>query len=143
MSNLSMAAETGSLPKPDHWMFAGTRRQEGGQNPGPHRLGIPRPTGRDRRAGSCCWRNGLARGCEPSTMDGDDLSWPQRKLCFQCGHHLLGSRAQFPRLGHVLPWSHWSRPHGPGCSGAEDHKESIEQSVAKLNHSIAYLHPHS
>ena len=23
--------------------------------------------------------------------------------------------------GHTLPWSHWSRPHGPDRTGANDH----------------------
>ena len=100
------------LVKPEHWIFEGTGMKKGRPHSRPDRLGVPRRPGRIPgleivAAGPPGFGGERpARGRRRSIPGprGTSSSTPRRS-----------SGAQGLRLppGHTLPWSHWSRPHGP------------------------------
>ena len=61
-------------------------------------------------------------GAESAALDRDDLPRPERQFRLQCLDDLLGSGLSSPP-GHTLPWSHWSRPHGPDERSPAHHAE--------------------
>ena len=92
----------------------GHRREEGRPHPGPDRLGIPRRPaqaipGLEVVAEGTAWVGGET----PQNWTATIYPGPEGQLRLQRLDDLLGPGACRRRPGHTLPWSHWSRPHGP------------------------------
>ena len=127
----STAAAIGSAQQPEHWIFDGTGMKKGDRIPGligweyhgdpPQDIAGP---GNRRR------RNGAAGRRESAAVDGHDLSRPQGQLRLQRIDDLLVPGLGKPAGPH-LPWSHWSRPHGPDPRVQQITKNLLERACRK------------
>ena len=73
-------------------------------------------------AAGTAWQGGE----NPQQLDGHDLPRAQGELRLQRLDHLLVPGPELRRPGHTLPWSHWSRPHGP-----DDRVQQITRNLLK------------
>ncbi|MBC8354915.1 MAG: hypothetical protein H8E66_23295 [Planctomycetes bacterium] len=99
--------------KPDHWIFAGTEMNSGEAIPG--LIGWEFHGDPDvARAGleivgeGNVWAGGTRRGQWASTI----FPGPKDNFVFNASTIYWAQGLASPP-GHLLPWSHWSRPHGP------------------------------
>ncbi len=97
---------------PEHWMFAGTGMQRGDAIPGlvgweyhGQPADIP---GLEIVAGGTAWQSGV----NPQQWTATIYPGPQGNFVFNAATIFWAQGLSSPP-GHVLPWSHWSRPHGP------------------------------
>jgi hypothetical protein len=108
--------------RPDHWIFAGTGMKRGDRIPGLvgwEYHGEPADIPGLEIVGegtvlSVQYAPAAARPLgNPLTLDGDDLSRAEEKHCLQWLLPSGGRKVSAMPPGHMLPWSHGSRPHGP------------------------------
>ena len=100
------------IVKPEHWIFAAPGVKKGDRIPGADRLGIPRRPARpagpgDRRRGTA-WVGGV----QPQKWTATIYPGPKGNFVFNASTIFWAQGLSSPP-GHTLPWSHWSRPHGP------------------------------
>ena len=110
--------------QPDHWMFAGTGMHEGDRIPGLvgwEYHGDP-PTD---LAGLQVVAEGTALqgGVRPQHWTATIYPGPQDNFVFNAATIFWAQDLSSPP-GHMLPWSHWSRPHGP------------DQRVQRITHNL-------
>jgi hypothetical protein len=98
--------------KPDHWMFAGTGMKAGDKIPGligweyhGEPADIP---GLEVVAAGTAWQGGN----NPQQWTATIYPGPKGNFVFNAATIFWAQGLSTPP-GHVLPWSHWSRPHGP------------------------------
>lgn len=98
---------------PDHWVFAGTGMARGDSIPG--LVGWEHHGEPDRsRAGlevlaeGSVWAGGDREGRYAATL----FPGPKENYVFNAATIFWAQGLATPP-GHILPWSHWSRPHGP------------------------------
>jgi hypothetical protein len=99
--------------KPDHWIFAGTGMKRGDRIPG--LIGweyhgdppsdIP---GLEVVAGGTAWQGGV----RPQQWQSVIYPGPKGNYVFNAST-IFWAQALSDPPGHMLPWSHWNRPHGP------------------------------
>ena len=91
----------------------GHRHEEGRPHPRPDRLGIPRRPAR-RSPGSRSSAGGTAwvGGVTPQHWTATIYPGPKGNFVFNASTIFWAQGLSSPP-GHTLPWSHWSRPHGP------------------------------
>jgi hypothetical protein len=98
--------------KPEHWMFAGTGVQRGDRIPGLvgwefHGDPAALP-GLEVVAGGTAWHLGV----RPLQWAATVFPGPKGNFVFNASTIFWAQGLSSPP-GHTLPWSHWSRPHGP------------------------------
>ena len=98
--------------KPDHWMFAGTGMKKGDRIPGlvgweyhGDPADIP---GLEVVAEGSAWRSGDVKQHWTATV----YPGPKNNFVFNAAT-IFWVQALSSPPGHMLPWSHWNRPHGP------------------------------
>lgn len=99
--------------RPDHWLFAGTQMRKGESIPGLvgwEHHGEPDLTreGLQVLAEGSVWAGGTREGRYAATI----FPGPRENFVFNAAT-IFWSQGLATPPGHMLPWSHWSRPHGP------------------------------
>lgn len=101
-----------TITKPDHWMFADTGVSAGDTIPGLigwEYHGDPPPIeGLEVVATGTAWQGGV----NPQQWTATIYPGPKGNYVFNASTIFWAQGLSAPP-GHVLPWSHWSRPHGP------------------------------
>jgi hypothetical protein len=98
--------------RPDHWVFAGSGMQKGDSIPGlvgwEHHGAPAAIPGLEVVAEGTSWRGGDA----PARWTATVFPGPKGNVVFNAATSFWSQGLASPP-GHWLPWSHWSRPHGP------------------------------
>lgn len=98
--------------RPDHWIFAGTGMKKGDSIPGLvgwEHHGSPAPIpGLEVLAEGLVW----AGGTTPSPYTATLYPGPKGNFVFNAAT-IFWPQALSSPPGHMLPWTHWGRPHGP------------------------------
>jgi len=101
-----------TITKPDHWMFAGTGIKKGDRIPGLigwEYHGQPADiAGLEVVAAGTAWQGGE----NPQEWTATIYPGPKGNFVFNASTIFWVQGLSSPP-GHTLPWSHWSRPHGP------------------------------
>ncbi|MBM3999602.1 MAG: hypothetical protein FJ297_08715 [Planctomycetes bacterium] len=101
------------VTKPEHWMFEGTGMKRGDRIPGLigwEYHGDPPADlpGLEVVAAGTAWQGGVRRQQWTATI----YPGPKGNFVFNASTIFWCQDLGAPP-GHMLPWSHWSRPHGP------------------------------
>ena len=100
------------IEKPDHWIFEGTGVVKGDRIPGLigwEYHGDPAEIpGLDVVAAGTAWVGGV----KPQRWESVVFPGPKGNIIFNASTIFWAQGLSSPP-GHTLPWSHWSRPHGP------------------------------
>ena len=98
--------------KPEHWIFEGTGMKQGDRIPGligweyhGQPADIP---GLEVVGAGTAWVGGV----KPQQWTATVHPGPKESVIFNASSIFWAQGLSSPP-GHVLPWSHWSRPHGP------------------------------
>ena len=98
--------------KPEHWVFAGTGMKQGDAIPGlvgwEHHGAPAKLPGLEVIAEGTSWRGGIT----PAHWTATVHPGPKKNFVFNAATIFWAQGLSTPP-GHILPWSHWSRPHGP------------------------------
>jgi hypothetical protein len=98
--------------KPDHWIFEGTGVKKGDRVPGligwEYHGDPPNIPGLEVVAGGMAWVGGE----RPQKWTATVYPGPKGNFVFNASTIFWAQGLSSPP-GHTLPWSHWSRPHGP------------------------------
>jgi len=98
--------------KPEHWMFAGTGMQKGDRIPGligwEYHGDAPAIPGLEIVGAGTAFQGGT----NPQQWQATVYPGPKKNFVFQASTIFWAQGLGHPP-GHTLPWSHWSRPHGP------------------------------
>jgi len=98
--------------KPDHWIFEGTGMKKGDSIKGLvgyEHHGSPAPIpGNEIVAEGLVWAGGI----KPSRYTATIFPGPTNNFVFNAASIFWVQGLSSPP-GHMPPWSHWSRPHGP------------------------------
>ncbi len=99
--------------KPEHWLFEGTGMQQGESIPGLvgwEHHGEPdlQRKGLEVLAEGSVWAGGTREGHYTATI----FPGPKGNFVFNAAT-IFWSQGLSTPPGHIIPWSHWSRPHGP------------------------------
>lgn len=111
------------VTKPEHWMFAGTGMKKGDRIPGLvgweyHGAPADLP-GLEVVAEGTAWKGGTV----PQHWTATCHPGPKNNFVFNAAT-IWWSQAMSSPPGHMLPWSHWNRPHGP-----DDRVQRITQNL--------------
>jgi hypothetical protein len=101
------------VTRPDHWIFAGTGLKKGDFIPGLigweyHGQPATEIPGLEVVAAGTAW----VGGTRPQQWTATIYPGPKGNFVFNAAT-IWWAQAHSTPPGHVLPWSHWSRPHGP------------------------------
>ncbi len=98
--------------KPEHWVFKGTGMKQGEAIPGlvgwEHHGAPAKLPGLEVIAEGTSWRGGVT----PAHWTATVHPGPKGNIVFNAATIFWAQGLSSPP-GHILPWSHWSRPHGP------------------------------
>ena len=98
--------------KPEHWVFAGTGMKAGDSIPGlvgwEHHGAPANLPGLEVVAEGTTWRAGTT----PAHYTATIFPGPKGNFVFNAAT-IFWAQALSSPPGHMLPWSHWSRPQGP------------------------------
>ncbi len=98
--------------KPDHWIFKHTGMKKGARVPGligwEYHGDPPDIKGLEIVAEGTAWQGGT----RPQHWTATIYPGPKDNFVFNAST-IFWSQALSSPPGHMLPWSHWSRPHGP------------------------------
>ena len=101
-----------TVTKPEHWMFAGTGMKPRDRIPGlvgwEYHGGPADLPGLEIVAAGNAWVGGVTRSAWAATI----YPGPKDNFVFNAATIFWCQDLSMPP-GHTLPWSHWSRPHGP------------------------------
>lgn len=118
------------IAKPDHWMFAGTGVKKGDRIPGligweyhGQPADIP---GLEVVAAGTAWQGGE----NPQQWTATIYPGPKGNFVFNASTIFWCQGLSSPP-GHTLPWSHWSRPHGPDERVQKITRNLLERALAK------------
>ena len=111
--------------KPDHWVFAGTGMKQGDSVPGlvgwEHHGAPAKIPGLEVLAEGTAWRGGTM----PAHWTATIFPGPKKNFVFNAAT-IFWTQGLASPPGHILPWSHWSRPHGP-----DERVQRITENVLK------------
>lgn len=119
------------ITRPDHWIFAGTAVQRGERIPGLvgwEYHGDP-PTdlpGLEVVAAGTA----LVGGTRPQQWTATIYPGPRGNFVFNAATIFWAQGLSSPP-GHTLPWSHWSRPHGPDERVQQITHNLLRKAIAK------------
>jgi hypothetical protein len=115
--------------EPDHWMFAGTGVKRGDRIPGLvgwEYHGDPAAIkGLEVVAGGTAWVGGQI----PQRWAATIYPGPKGNFVFNASTIFWAQGLASPP-GHTLPWSHWSRPHGPDARVQRITANLLERAIA-------------
>lgn len=98
--------------KPDHWIFEGTGMKHGDRIAGlvgwEHHGAPATIPGNEIVAEGLVWASGVT----PSRYTATIFPGPKRNFVFNAATIFWAQGLASPP-GHMVPWSHWARPHGP------------------------------
>ena len=98
--------------RPDHWIFEGTGMKQGDSIPGlvgwEHHGAPADIPGIEVVGRGTVW----AGGTRPSEWTATIFPGPKDNFVFNAATIFWAQGLSSPP-GHMIPWSHWSRPHGP------------------------------
>lgn len=98
--------------KPEHWVFEGTGMKKGDAIRGlvgwEHHGSPAKIPGLEVVGEGTVWRGGTT----PAHWTATIFPGPKGNLVFNAATIFWAQGLSSPP-GHILPWSHWSRPHGP------------------------------
>ena len=98
--------------RPEHWIFEGTGMKKGDAIPGlvgwEHHGSPAKLPGLEVVAEGTSWRGGDV----PAHWTATVHPGPKGNFVFNAATIFWAQGLSSPP-GHILPWSHWSRPHGP------------------------------
>lgn len=98
--------------RPDHWIFAGTGMKKGDHIPGlvgwEHHGAPAKLPGLEVVAEGLVWASGVT----PSRYAATIFPGPKNNFVFNAATIFWAQGLASPP-GHMVPWSHWSRPNGP------------------------------
>jgi hypothetical protein len=99
--------------RPDHWMFAGTGMKKGDSIPGLvgweyHGQPATEIPGLEVVGAGTAW----VGGTRPQQWAATIYPGPKNNFVFNAATIFWCQGLSTPP-GHILPWSHWARPHGP------------------------------
>lgn len=98
--------------KPEHWIFAGTDMKKGDSIPGlvgwEHHGAPAKIPGLEVVAEGTTWAGGVT----PAHWTATIFPGSKNNFVFNAATIFWVQDLSMPP-GHMLPWSHWSRPHGP------------------------------
>lgn len=98
--------------QPEHWIFSGTGMKKGESIPGlvgwEHHGAPAKIPGLEVVAEGTVWAGGVT----PAHWTATIFSGPKGNFVFNAATIFWAQGMSSPP-GHMLPWSHWSRPHGP------------------------------
>jgi len=101
-----------AIKRPEHWMFEGTGVKAGDAIPGligwEYHGQPPEIPGLEVVAAGTAWQG----GDNPQQWTATIYPGPKGNFVFNASTIFWVQGLSSPP-GHVLPWSHWSRPHGP------------------------------
>ncbi|MBS0207980.1 MAG: hypothetical protein JSS27_03405 [Planctomycetes bacterium] len=111
------------IVQPEHWMFAGTGVKRGDRIPGligwEYHGNPPNLPGLEVVAEGTAWQSGQ----NPQHWTATIYPGPKGNFVFNASTIFWVQGLSSPP-GHTLPWSHWSRPHGP------------DERVEKITHNL-------
>jgi hypothetical protein len=112
-----------TVVKPEHWMFEGTGIKQGDRIPGligwEYHGDPPQLPGLEIVAAGTAWVSGQT----PQKWTATIYPGPKGNFVFNAATIFWAQGLSSPP-GHTLPWSHWSRPHGP------------DERVQKITHNL-------
>ena len=116
--------------KPDHWIFKGTGMKKGDRIPGligwEYHGDPPKDIpGLEIVGGGTA----LQGGVNPQQWTATIYPGPKGNFVFNASTIFWCQGLSSPP-GHMLPWSHWSRPHGPDARVQRITKNLIDRAVA-------------
>jgi hypothetical protein len=98
--------------RPDHWIFEGTGMKKGDRIPGlvgwEHHGEPAKIPGNEVVAEGLVWTGGVT----PVRYTATVYPGPKNNFVFNAAT-IFWSQALSTPPGHMLPWTHWSRPQGP------------------------------
>ncbi len=101
-----------AIAKPEHWIFEGTGVKKGDSIPGlvgwEYHGDPPKLPGLEVVATGTAWVGGQV----PQKWTATIYPGPKKNFVFNALTIFWAQGLSSPP-GHTLPWSHWSRPHGP------------------------------
>jgi hypothetical protein len=114
--------------RPDHWMFAGTNMTAGDRIPGLvgweyHGAPADLP-GLEVVASGTAW----VGGDKPQQWAATIYPGPKGNFVFNAAT-IFWSQGLSSPPGHVLPWSHWSRPHGPDARVQQITRNLLDRAI--------------
>ena len=115
--------------KPKHWLFQGTGMKRGES--------IPGLVGWEHHGEPDVERHGLEILAEGSVWSGGTREGKYASTIFPGGNGnfvfnaatIFWSQGLSTPPGHVLPWSHWSRPHGPDTRVQQMTTNLLDQAI--------------
>ncbi|HTN74374.1 MAG TPA: N,N-dimethylformamidase beta subunit family domain-containing protein [Pirellulaceae bacterium] len=117
------------ITKPEHWIFAGTGVKQGDSIPGligweyhGQPADIP---GLEVVAGGTAWQGGV----NPQQWTATIYPGPKGNFVFNAATIFWAQGLSSPP-GHTLPWSHWSRPHGPDPRVQQITRNLLDRAIA-------------
>lgn len=118
--------------KPDHWMFGGTNMKVGDSIPGlvgwEHHGAPAEISGLEVVGEGTVWRGGVT----PAHWTATIYPGPKNNFVFNAATIFWAQGLSSPP-GHMLPWSHWSRPHGP-----DERVQRIMHNLLRRGQSVAH-----
>lgn len=115
---------------PDHWLFAGTGMKKGESIPGLVGWEFHGDADTDRAglevvAEGNVWAGGTRLGKYAATV----FEGPKKNIVFNATSIFWCQGLSDPP-GHMIPWSHWSRPHGPDARVQRITKNAIDRAIS-------------
>ena len=116
--------------RPNHWVFEGTGMNHGDSIPGlvgweHHGEPDPDRTGLEVLAEGRIWSGGVREGRYAATI----FPGPKNNFVFNASSIFWAQGLSSPP-GHILPWSHGSRPHGPDARVQQITKNLLDRAQA-------------
>ncbi len=118
--------------RPNHWLFEGTGMKKGESIPGLvgwefHGEPDASRPGLDVVAEGHVWAGGVRLGQYAATV----FEGPKRNLVFNAST-IFWSQGLSSPPGHQIPWSHFSRPHGPDARVQQITRNALRRALSAL-----------
>jgi TAT (twin-arginine translocation) pathway signal sequence len=114
--------------KPEHWIFEGTGMKNGDSIPGligwEYHGDPPAIEGLEVVAAGTAFQGGT----RPQQWTATIYPGPKKNFVFNASTIFWSQGLSHPP-GHMLPWSHWSRPHGPDARVQRITKNLLDRAV--------------
>ncbi|MEQ1853838.1 MAG: N,N-dimethylformamidase beta subunit family domain-containing protein, partial [Chthoniobacteraceae bacterium] len=114
--------------KPDHWIFEGTGMKSGDSIPGligwEYHGDPPAIEGLEVVAAGTAFQGGT----RPQQWTATIYPGPKKNFVFNASTIFWSQGLSHPP-GHMLPWSHWCRPHGPDARVQRITKNLLDRAV--------------
>jgi hypothetical protein len=115
--------------KPDHWIYAGTGMKHGDSIRGlvgwEHHGAPAKIPGLEVVAEGTSWKGGAT----PAHYTATIFPGPKNNFVFNAATIFWAQGLGNPP-GHMLPWSHWSRPHGPDARVQRITRNLLDRALA-------------